>query len=73
MDHVHPPHPHEIQIYRYILDTNIIFIKSHDNYHGYLKKHLKLYLITLFHIGSSAYYQMLSFMKVLSYNYADDA
>ena len=28
--------PPEIQIYQYISDINIIFTKSHDNYHGYL-------------------------------------
>ena len=35
---------------------------------------LKLYEITLFHTGLSAYFQIIiQFMKVLSHHYAEDA
>ena len=52
-------------------DTHTLF---HDNYNGYLQKHLKLYEITRFPTGSSAYYQIIiQFTKVLSHHYAVDA
>ena len=59
VEYVHLPqasYPPKIHIYQCIFD---IFTKSH-NYYRYLQKHLKLYEITLFSIGSSAYYQILS-------------
>ena len=57
MDHVTPLPPPRDPLKLIHIDIfwsqNIIFTKSYDNYHGYLYKHLKLYEITLFHIGSS--------------------
>ena len=74
MDHVCPPRPPQnsyISIYfvrETLFSRNPMIIIS-----GCLRNTTNYSKITLFHIGSSAYYQIVPFTKGLSHNYADNA
>ena len=69
MEYVHPPRTSQNSYISIYFGHKTLFSPN-----GTFRNTLKLYEITLFYIGSSAYYQMLSpFTKALSHYYADDA